>query len=251
MGKLETLLKNEFEKTPKLKSEFKKYCLLLHAYSEDKEFTYDSDFMISDSIYWKDYMSFYGGGQAIEMTPTVENFIKTVIQKIINIDLLWGYIDDEKADDITEHGWLFISIFPKTYELEIHMSYDVYVNQDREYEESISDLLQEYGPSPDVHHEIDSWYKKGAIFLTTYEGGGDSGYIDDDITSNIGETQIPGVIEDLCYKMINTYERGYELEEGGRGQIDIDFTTDTVTMFHTEYSRNEIYKSLATLNFND
>jgi len=27
MGKLEALLKNEFEKTPKLKTEFKKYCL--------------------------------------------------------------------------------------------------------------------------------------------------------------------------------------------------------------------------------
>jgi hypothetical protein len=251
MNKLETLLKNEFEKNPKLKTEFKKYCLLLQAYSDDREFSYDSDFIISDAIYWKDNMSFNGGGQAIEMTPTVENFINNVLQKIININLLWDYVDDERADDITEHGWLFISIFPKTYELEIQMSYDVYVGQDREYDESISDLLQDYRPSSEVQPEIDSWYKKGAIFIATYEGGGDSGYIDDDITSNIGENQINGVVEDLCYKMINIYERGYELDEGGRGQIELDFTTDTISMFHTEYSRSEIYKSLAKLNFND
>ena len=251
MNKLETLIKNQFDKTPKLKAEFKKFCLLLQAYSDDRQFSYDSDFMLGDEIYWRKNMSVYGGGQEIDMPPIIENFFISVLQKIINIDSLWDYIDDEKADDVTEHGWLFISIYPKTNELEISMSYDVYTSQDRDYEESISDILQNYKPSSEVQPEIDDWYKKGAIFLATYEGGGDSGYIDDDVTSNIGENQIPGIIEDLCYKMINTYERGYELEEGGRGQIEIDFISDKITMSHVEYSRAEIYEEMATINFND
>jgi len=251
MGKLEALLKNEFEKTPKLKTEFKKFCLLLQAYSDDRQFSYDSDFMLGDKIYWDKNMMFYGGGQQIEMTPVIENFFISVLQKIINIDLLWDYIDDEKADDVTEHGWLFISIYPKTNELEISMSYDVYTSQDREYEESISDILENYKPSSETQTEIDDWYKKGAIFLATYEGGGDSGYIDDDVKSNIGENQIPGIIEDLCYKMINTFERGYELEDGGRGQIYVDFKINKIKMSHVEYSRAEIYEEMVTINFND
>lgn len=251
MNKLETLIKNQFEKTPKLKTEFKKFCLLLQAYSDDRQFSYDSDFMLGDKIYWNKNMSVYGGGQEIDMPPVIDNFFISVLQKIINIDLLWDYIDDEKADDVTEHGWLFISIYPKTNELEISMSYDVYTSQDREYEESISDILENYKPSSEVKTEIDDWYKKGAIFLATYEGGGDSGYIDDDVKSNIGENKIPGIIEDLCYKMINTYERGYELEEGGRGQIYVDFKINKIKMSHVEYSRAEIYEEMATINFND
>lgn len=251
MNKLETLIKNQFEKTPKLKTEFKKFCLLLQAYSDDRQFSYDSDFMLGDKIYWNKNMSVYGGGQEIDMPPVIDNFFISVLQKIINIDSLWDYIDDEKADDVTEHGWLYISIYPKTNELEISMSYDVYTSQDRDYEESISDILENYKPSSEIQTEIDDWYKKGAIFLATYEGGGDSGYIDDDVKSNIGENQIPGIIEDLCYKMINTYERGYELEEGGRGQIYVDFKINKIKMSHVEYSRAEIYEEMATINFND
>ncbi len=251
MNKLETLIKNQFNKTPKLKTEFKKFCLLLQAYSDDRQFSYDSDFMLGDEIYWRKNMSVYGGGQEIDMPPIIENFFISVLQKIINIDSLWDYIDDEKADDVTEHGWLFISIYPKTNELEISMSYDVYTSQDREYEESISDILENYKPSSEKQTEINDWYKKGAIFLATYEGGGDSGYIDDDVKSNIGENRIPGIIEDLCYKMINTYERGYELEDGGRGQIYVDFKINKITMSHVEYSRAEIYEEMVTINFND
>lgn len=251
MNKLETLIKNQFDKTPKLKTEFKKFCLLLQAYSDNREFSYDSDFMLGDKIYWKTNMMFYGGGQQIEMTPVIENFFTSVLQKIINIDFLWDYVDDDDADDVTEHGWLYISIFPKTNELEISMSYDVYTSQDRDYEESISDLLENYKLSPEVQLEINDWYKKGAIFLATYEGGGDSGYIDDEVTSNIGENQIPGIIEDLCYDMIRIYERGYELDDGGRGQIEIDFKNDKITMNHVEYSREAFNKEMATINFND
>lgn len=251
MNKLETLIKNQFNKTPKLKTEFKKFCLLLQAYSDNREFSYDSDFMLGDEIYWRKNMSVYGGGQQIDMPPIIENFFISVLQKIINIDSLWDYIDDKRADDVTEHGWLFISIYPKTNELEISMSYDVYTSQDREYEESISDILENYKPSSEKRTVIDDWYKKGAIFLATYEGGGDSGYLDNDVKSNIGENQIPGIIEDLCYKMINTYERGYELEDGGRGQIEINFTSDKITMNHVEHSRAVIYEEMATINFND
>ena len=83
MNKLETLIKNQFDKTPKLKAEFKKFCLLLQAYSDDRQFSYDSDFMLGDKIYWDKNMMFYGGGQQIEMTPVIENFFISVLQKII------------------------------------------------------------------------------------------------------------------------------------------------------------------------
>ena len=39
------------------------------------------------------------------------------------------------------------------------MSYDVYTSQDRDYEESISDLLENYKLSPEVQPEINDWYK--------------------------------------------------------------------------------------------
>ena len=41
----------------------------------------------------------------------------------------------------------------------------------------------------------------------------------------------------LGYSMISTYESGYELEEGGKGEIEVNFKDNTIILRHTEFSR--------------
>jgi len=246
-------LENDLQKklTPELKIEFRKFCLLLQAYSDANLFTYQCDFYLDDDIYWNE-LSFYGGGQEIQMTKPIKWFFEKVIKPNINTDTLSDYIDNTHFYNLTNTGWLHFTIFPKQNKLQIEMVYDYFDNLGTTHEENISDIVELYskGNDDNTQTQLLKWEKQGAIFTVEYEGSNWNEYIDDTCVSNIGVTETPKLIEDLSDVMINTFEKGYYLEdEGGKGEIKFNFKEDNVLMEHTQYNKSSTEVELAELNF--
>jgi len=182
----------------------------------------------------------------------VKSFFEYVIKSDINTDELWGHIDEMHEDNLTETGWLHFTIFPTQNKLQIEMEYDYYDNMGTTYEEYISDVVDNYAKQDEkeVQDQLERWEEQGAIFKVSYEGSNWNEYIDGDCLSNVGISKTPNLIEELAYIMIQTYEKGYHLEEsGGSGWIIVDFKEGTILMEHTEYNKSSYEVELAELNF--
>lgn len=59
---------------------------------------------------------------------------------------------------------------------------------------------------------------KSDSITVTYEGGGDSGFIETSYESSNGGGSIPAGIEDICYKLLEEFG-GWEINEGSQGSI--------------------------------
>ena len=63
----------------------------------------------------------------------------------------------------------------------------------------------------------------------TYEGSGDSGYIED--TMSNGEN-IPAVVQDWCYRALENLHGGWEINEGSRGNFTFTLSPRQVELSH-------------------
>lgn len=71
--------------------------------------------------------------------------------------------------------------------------------------------------------------KKITSATVTYEGGGDSGYVNSTYESEKGSGDVPAGIEDICYGLLEEYG-GWEINEGSQGTIV--FTKDEIEVNH-------------------
>jgi hypothetical protein len=78
----------------------------------------------------------------------------------------------------------------------------------------------------------------GNTLELTYDGGGDSGQINDYGDTNHGSVHIERDIEYVGYEVIDIYYSGWENNEGGDGRIIFDFENQTVKLYHTYYVEN-------------
>ena len=67
-----------------------------------------------------------------------------------------------------------------------------------------------------------------------YDGGGDSGQINDYGYSDTGSVRVNRDIEYVGYEIIDIYHSGWENNEGGDGNIIFDFEKQTVILSHNE-----------------
>ena len=249
MNSLESALQKEL--TPELRKELRKLCLLLQAYSDTNSWVYECDFNITDTIFWGK-PTFYGGGQGVDMEGLIKSYFEKVIKHYIDTDELWDHIKEQHIESLTETGWLHFTIFPTQNKLRIEMVYDHFDNLGTTHEENISDMVELYSKGDDDNTQIQllKWEKQGAIFTVKYEGSNWNEYIDGTCVSNIGITKTPQLIEDLSDVMINTFEKGYYVEnEGGEGEIRFNFKEDNVLMEHTQFDNSSTEVELAELNF--
>jgi hypothetical protein len=70
------------------------------------------------------------------------------------------------------------------------------------------------------------------ILTVTYNGSGDSGYLEGSFEEN--NSQVPTAIEDWCYGELSRRFGGWEINEGSDGNFIFDFNTKIVTLNHTE-----------------
>jgi hypothetical protein len=94
------------------------------------------------------------------------------------------------------------------------------------------------------YNPIESKFKNdyGDTLEITYDGGGDSGQINDEGETPTSVVRINQDIEYIGYEVIDIHYSGWEDSLGGDGRIIFDFENQLVTIYHTtnfESSENE------------
>ena len=85
------------------------------------------------------------------------------------------------------------------------------------------------------------------VLTVTYNGGGDSGYIE----SSFDETSdaIPASIEDWMYSQLESHFGGWEINEGSDGRFIFNFNNSTVELEHIYNTEENDSKTLFEENF--
>jgi hypothetical protein len=91
--------------------------------------------------------------------------------------------------------------------------------------EGLGDSIEDY--FIEVRKFLDE--KKITSVTVSYEGGGDSGYIESTYESEKGTGDLPAGIENICYNLLEEYG-GWEINEGSQGTIV--FTKDEIEVNH-------------------
>ena len=85
------------------------------------------------------------------------------------------------------------------------------------------------------------------ILTLSYNGGGDSGYIESSF--NEISDAVPASIEDWCYKQLEDQFGGWEINEGSDGRFIFNFNNSTVNLEHTFNTEENATNTLFEENF--
>ena len=81
-------------------------------------------------------------------------------------------------------------------------------------------------------------YLDGRNARVDFSGGGDDGYIEDDMWVDSERVDIPKPIDDLLYSMLNGNFAGWENNEGGQGSWEFN-SGDKTIFFDFNYNTEE------------
>jgi hypothetical protein len=226
-------------------------------YKKFKRFT---NFLMSEDhneLDWTTYYTYdgsidepYGPSSRGYKVDGIENFREEVglLESIIEeqlpkIDI--GQYDN--YDDSTGNGTITATFDAQTMSLNFDVDIEITVTHEHTNEKSFDELSQIENDTwnrfkdlkllgdPEFVEEIRSKY--GNEIVVEYDGGGDSGYVQED-------SNVPSVMENITYEILELFYSGWEINEGSKGTIVYDFKNRRVTinhdLFETEYLNVEI-----------
>jgi hypothetical protein len=110
----------------------------------------------------------------------------------------------------------------------INVTYDIDDNQLLIRDNEVVLVTKDTGTSeeidsPDLLETMKNWLDKGILMMKVeFNGGGDSGYIEDYGYDEKGNNHpIPASMEDFLYNMLESNFGGWEINEGAQGQFEI------------------------------
>lgn len=231
------------------KKDLKKFSLLLNAMNmEDGNFIYE--YPCYDST-WDELEGPRYKGRLVEI-----NTPKTIT------DLFADIRDDFDTSNFynesygNETGNLYFDINVEESNINVTYSFYLMSTENSSITRSFGDLLTAPTPwdNPQVKDQfkilndpkfIDEMSKKyGQDLEITYDGGGDSGWINEDVQSSTGDAVMDGRIEDIGYALLESYYSGWEINEGSSGIIYFNFRKKEIHITHTlnyETTQDEEY----------
>ena len=177
---------------------------------------------------------FYGGRRF--QCGTSEKEQGTNMNLPFDIGPILTKILEEKSEDIPEEldGWdnygsissVSVKIYPKERKIKVYGVYQVSAQLDEE--------IDDVEMPDEVVTIMNTWdIKSGRV---DFNGGGDSGYIEDSIYDTGGENQSVGQIDDggaldsFLYRVLDRYGDWYN-NEGASGYIELD-VIDKIARYH-------------------
>ena len=168
--------------------------------------------------------------------------LRTSIEGYDKIDeLIEKLVDDESiTDEFTEcDGSQRIEVEIDCIEriLIIHAHQTVYGSEPHGSDYSLEDIESSYGE--EALKAVEELFERldGANATVDFSGGGDDGYIEDDMMIGGERYDIPKPIEELLYSMLNGNHPGWENNEGAQGSWEFDSSDKTIIFdfnFNTE-----------------
>ena len=113
-------------------------------------------------------------------------------------------------------------------------------------DEDVDKMFQDLENLEDLEND-----ERGRILVLRYDGGGDSGYVEDrfecvDSRNRHHGESVPANIGDWCYDKLESMHGGWEINEGSRGSFEFDLDNKKITLYHTdninEDESNTIYE---------
>ena len=114
----------------------------------------------------------------------------------------------------------------------------VYGTEPRGLDYDLENIKEEYGEDAAKAVEELFTYLNGRDARVDFSGGGDDGYIEDDMWIGSERVDIPKPIEDLLYSMLNGNFAGWENNEGGQGSWEFN-SGDKTIFFDFNYNTAE------------
>lgn len=176
-----------------------------------------------------EYMEFYCGNNEKSIPSNMSDILEDIIIESGCIREIRESIYDE-YDDQASTWFSFYIQFTKTTMEVFNADIVVYGTEDTGSYYSFDD----YDESDSIYNtflEIQKFLDeiKATGVQITYNGSGDSGYVESTYESNSGSGEVPENIDRICYDLLEDFG-GWEINEGSQGTIE--FTKDSIDINH-------------------
>jgi len=184
--------------------------------------SYGSDTAYTNIYYYGGMVDYYdnqirsGTGKIIKTYPSIDKVVSELIDQI--------NLDDVEFESENDSNHVEIEFFSSEKKIVITVYETVYDTEPASASGSISELEND---------DLNDLKEKGITLVEiTYNGGGDSGYIDEDMGVDSKETvKVSAGIENVCYNILQEFG-GWEINEGSQGKITFDFVSDNYSVYH-------------------
>jgi hypothetical protein len=213
----------EIQLTPEDKKSLSQYFIYIRSFGSTT----------ANATCYFEYGSFTYGGDVYTNGRRIEKFkpVELLMERILdNIDTD-NFENDEfhDQDDLDYFSIDFdFDCLSKT--IDVNCNFSV-----RNYDDA--------GSSGEIPEEVfDKIFKEYSVtkIVCTYNGGGDSGYIESDMELGGDTVPTPSEIEDYCYTVLEDFG-GWEINEGSQGNITFNLKSKEYSINHqwnTEELRN-------------
>jgi hypothetical protein len=196
------------------------------------EMEQDEDQINSKAIDWR-YVTKFENNYNADIPEGLIPILKKVLEYVDSLDNL--------NNDIEDISYQRIEININGEDKEISVRHELY------YYSRDNGNVVEYDSEEDIER-FNRWIDEDledvevpsdGILKITYNGGGDSGYLESSFEPTGDE--VPASIENWCYSELERHFGGWEINEGSDGAFVFNFNDSTVTLDHVyNTEENEI-----------
>ena len=170
-----------------------------------------------------------------QVSRSIESYdkIDDLIEKLIDNDSIINQFNECDGSQRIE-----VEIDCKERILSIHAYETVYGSEPHGSDYTLEDIESEFGE--ETLKAVEELFEQlnGNEGRVDFSGGGDSGYIDDFMSVNNSQVDIPALIEDMLYSMINNNYGGWENNEGAQGSW-LFGPSEKIILFDFNYNTEE------------
>jgi hypothetical protein len=211
-------------------------------------------FLVFQDSDWPDYypdltnsedMEIYGSIRLEKIPNSLYKALDSWIEREVEPKFLSSFEElDESVSDYSSSGYNFeITVNFDNGEITAKALGEYYMTEDEEISAySVRDNSD--------FRTIVANYKKSypSIVASEFEyyGGGDDGYVPDEMGSNLGGLSIS---DELRRFVLGLLPMGWENNEGGKGQVNIDFKDGTFEMSFQQFYQEVLRNTIAEDNF--
>jgi len=235
-----------------LTPEEKKYLRMVSNYIQSMgmneaivDFVIEDSYFDLDNITW-DHITHFENNYRAEIPEGYLNILKKVLNHLqetkgfdLDIDQYLNYERIEVRLDAVDKE--FSVSHSANYYTQGDTNTTEYTSEEDEDVKQVFKDLEELINNGELHpDEYDE-------LTVTYNGSGDSGYIEGDFTDGGGS--VPADVENLCYRILENSHGGWEINEGSDGKFVFEMKTGTLTLFHTYNIEQDYFDTLYEESF--
>jgi hypothetical protein len=205
----------------------------------------DIDYVASSYYYSYGYadnetgFEIMGDKRSLQSSIPLDEEMKNFADRLFEELDLTTYLDDEsnweefRVGILPKQKLIVIEHFKTIMDVDYSESFKYYDDMDQDSKDGFNAMAEESGKSGD---RVD------------FDGGGDSGAVHD-YTED--DKKIDGRIEDLCYKMLNDKQSGWEIDEGSVGYFELNYKDKYIKLeFGLNYQKSLDPETIETISFN-